>query len=317
MKFIIYTLITLLFILILVIIFSFICFMMTFYSKPRKPIKENEYDFPPGKAYKKYYEKIKIWSNEWDTLPYEEVEIKSKDGLVLRGRYFESKKGAPIELMFHGYKGSARRDMSAGIKRAFKVGRNALLVDQRASGLSEGHVITFGVKEKEDCLRWIDFMISKFGPEVKIILTGISMGAATVLLVSSENLPSNVISVLADCSYSSGKEMIKKVISEMHLPSKILFPFVRLGGLLFGHFDINHASPIKAVKRATVPILFIHGGNDYYVPFSMSERLYEACTSLKKLAIIPNASHGLAYPENPSMYIQAIYNFENELKKYK
>ena len=218
--------------------------------------------------------------------------------------------------MFHGYKGNARRDMSAGIKRAFKVGRNALLVDHRASGLSEGSIITFGVKEKDDCLRWINFMIEKFGNDVKIVLTGISMGAATVMLASSENLPSNVISVLADCGYSSAKEMIKKVIKEMHLPPSLFYPFVRLGGLIYGHFDINKATPIESVKKAKVPIIFFHGGGDNYVPFSMSERLYQECTSQKKLVIIPNACHGLAYPENPEMYINGILEFEKELNNY-
>ena len=313
MKIILPILIIFISIILFIIGFSFVSFMMTFYSKPRKPIKVNEYEFPPGKEYIKYHEKIKVWSNEWDTLPYEEVEIKSKEGLTLKGRYFENKKGAPIELMFHGYKGSARRDMSAGIKRAFSVGRNALLIDHRASGLSDGHVITFGVKEKDDCLRWIDFMINKFGPDVKIVLAGISMGAATVMLASSENLPSNVISVLADCGYTTAKEMIKKVIKEMHLPSTLFYPFVRLGGLIFGHFDIEKATPIKSVKHSKVPIIFIHGGNDHYVPFSMSERLYKECTSQKRLVIIPNACHGLAYPENPSMYINGILEFEKEL----
>jgi len=313
MKIIIPLLIILFSLIILIILFSYICFLMTFYSKRKK--KQNEYDFPPGKEFEKYHENIILWSKEWDNLPYKKVEIKSKDGLILRGRYFENKKGAPIELMFHGYRGSARRDMSAGIKRAFKVGRNALLVDHRASGESEGNIITFGVKEKDDCLLWIDFVIDKFGSNVRIVLTGISMGAATVMLASSENLPHNVISVLADCGYSSGKEIIEKVIKDMHLPPSLIYPFIRLGGLLFGHFDINKATPIESVKYAKVPILFIHGGNDDYVPFSMSERLFDICTSSKKLVIIPNAYHGLAYPENPSMYINAILEFQKEVKE--
>lgn len=313
---VIISILTSLILLILFVIgFSFICFKITFYTKPRKVLTKDEYEYPPGKEYKNYYEQIKIWSNDWDNLLYEEVEIKSKDGLILKGRYFEHIKGAPIELMFHGYKGNARRDMSAGIKRAFKVGRNALLVDHRGSGLSEGNITTFGIKEKDDCLQWIDFMINTFGKDVKIILTGISMGAATVMLASSENLPSNVISILSDCGYTSAEEMIKKVIKQMHLPASIFYPFVRLGGIIFGHFDINKATPIESVKKAKVPILFIHGGNDDYVPFSMSEQLYEVCPTKKKLIIIPNAYHGLAYPENPTMYIKGIKEFEQELNK--
>ena len=300
----------------LVLTFSFVCFMIVFYSKPRKNFLNTEYDLPPGKEYIAYAEKMKIWAQEWVNLPHEEVEIKSNDGLILKGRYYENIKGAPIELMFHGYRGSARRDMAAGIKRAFKVGRNALLVDHRASGLSEGSVITFGVKEKDDCLRWINFVIQHFGKDVKIVLTGISMGAATVMLASSENLPSNVISVLADCGYTSGKEMIKKVIKDMHLSPTLFYPFIRLGGLIYGRFDINKATPIESVKNAKTPIIFIHGGADDYVPYSMSERLYEVCSSQKKLVIIPNAYHGLAYPENPTMYIKEIKEFQKEIGEY-
>ncbi len=85
--------------------------------------------------------------------------------------------------------------------------------------------------------------------------------------------------------------------------------------MIFGHFDINKATPIKAVKNAKVPILFFHGGNDDYVPFSMSERLFEVCSSQKKLVIVPNAYHGLAYPENPSMYIDAIKEFQKEVNE--
>ena len=158
-------------------------------------------------------------------------------------------------------------------------------------------------------------MIERFGNDVRIVLTGISMGAATVMLASSENLPENVISVLADCGYSSAKEMIKKVIKEMKLPPSLLYPFVRLGGLIFGHFDVEKASPYKSVQNAKVPIIFFHGGNDDYVPFNMSEKLYKVCISQKKLVIIPNAYHGVAYPENPTMYIDAIKEFQKEVNE--
>ena len=313
MEILITVLIVIAILILLVLIISFVCFKMTFYSKPRRVLKDNEFYLPSNKEYQKFYNEIKSWATEWEELPHEKVEIKSKDGLVLKGRYYENIKGAPIELMIHGYKGNAQRDMSAGIKRAFKVGRNALLIDQRGCGLSEGNVITFGVKEKEDCLRWIDFMINKFGDDVRIILTGVSMGAATVMLCVKEDLPKNVISVLADCGFSTAKEMIIKVINEMHLPSTIFYPFVRLGGLIFGGFDVEKASPIEAIKYAKIPIIFFHGDNDDYVPFSMSERLYDECSSYKKLVIIPNAYHGVAYPENPDMYIEAIKEFQKEI----
>ena len=296
----------------LALITSFICFLMCFYSPKRKIFKDDEYDLPPGKEYEPFYDSIKIWIDEMRSMPYEEVEIKSYDGLILKGKYFENKKGAPIEIMIHGYKGNAERDMNAGIKRAFKVGRNALLIDQRGSGFSQGKVITFGIKERKDILKWIDFVIDKFGKDVRIILTGISMGASTSIMASCEDIPSNVISVLADCGFSSQKEIISKTIKEMKLPPKLFYPFVKLGGLIFGRFNLDELTPLEACKKAKVPIIFFHGDKDNFVPCYMSEEMSKVCITKNKLVIIPNAEHGLAYPTNPDLYISKVKEFQKE-----
>ena len=123
--------------------------------------------------------------------------------------------------MIHGYRGNAEQDMNGGVMRAFRLGRNALLIDQRGSGASEGNAITFGVKESQDCLAWVEFLRQKFGPDVKTILTGISMGAATVMIAAGKELPDNVIGVLADCGYTSAREIMYEVIKQMGLPPKI------------------------------------------------------------------------------------------------
>ena len=101
----------------------------------------------------------------------------------------------------------------------------------------EGKVITFGIKEHRDCLAWVDFMVEHFGPDVKIILTGISMGASTVLIAAGRELPKNVIGVLADCGYNSAKDIIRKVIRQMNIPVAPGYFFVKLGARIFGHFD--------------------------------------------------------------------------------
>ena len=165
--------------------------------------KNNKIDltFPNNPIYNTYKDKILEDILEVRKMPHENVSITSFDGLKLVGKYFEYQKGNPIEIMFHGYKGNSERDMSTGVKRAHICKRNALIVDQRASGYSEGHFISFGVNEVKDCMKWIEFVIEKFGKDVKIILTGISMGAATVMNASSMDLPENVIGILADCGY--------------------------------------------------------------------------------------------------------------------
>ena len=285
------------------------CFLKAFYSPSRKPGKEGDFPLPEGDIYTPFREQMIGWMKAMRTLPCEEMSVTSFDGLTLRGKYFAYAPGSPVELLIHGYRGESERDMCGGIQRCFSLGHSALLIDQRASGHSDGHVITFGVKEQRDCLTWVNFMVERFGPEVSIILTGISMGAATVLLAAGHPLPPQVKGVLADCGYSSAPEMIRKTIREMHLPCPIAYPFVRLGGRLFGGFDIEEAIPAEAVTHATVPIILIHGEADGFVPCEMSREMYRLCTSPKGLMTVPGADHGLAYPVAPEEYVQALREF--------
>ena len=290
---------------------AFICFMKVFYIPPRKAPNPDEYPMPPGEIYEPYREMMTDWVKSIRSMPREFMEIISHDGLKLTGTYYECKSGAPLEILFHGYKGNAERDLSGAVERCFAIGRNALIVNQRASANSEGNVVTFGILEKNDCLLWIDYAIQRFGKDTKIILTGVSMGAATVMMAAGEELPENVVCVLADCGYSSAKEIIKKVIRDMRLPAKLLYPFVKLGAKLFGGFDLEEASPIEAMKRCKVPIIFIHGDTDDFVPHYMSAELYEACASkYKKLVTIEGAGHGIAYPVNKGAYLDALRKFE-------
>ena len=242
-------------------------------------------------------------------LPHEDVSITSFDGLTLRGKYYEYAPGAPIELMFHGYRGSAERDLCGGVQRCFALGRNILLVDQRASEGSEGTVISFGVNESKDCHSWVDFMLRRFGPDVKIILTGISMGAATVTMAAGKPLPPNVVGVLADCGYSSAKAIIQKVVAQMGLPAKAAYPLVKLAARLYGHFDLEENPPVEALKNCRLPVIFFHGEADDYVPCYMSRENYEACAGPRKLVTIPGAGHGLSYLVAPEYYLQQLQAF--------
>ena len=165
--------------LVLSLLAALICFFRIFYSPKRKPLGEDEYPTPEGEIYEPYREQVVEWVKQIRSMPHTDVSITSFDGLRLVGKYFEHEKGAPIEIMFHGYRGSAESDLSGAVQRCFKLKRNAFIVDQRCSGESEGNVITFGVNEHKDCLKWIDFVISHFGEDVEILITGISMGAST------------------------------------------------------------------------------------------------------------------------------------------
>ena len=300
----------------IILLISYLCFRMAFYSPDRPAIPSDAIDIPEGEAYEEFREDMEKWARDLRAMPHEEMSITSFDGLTLRGKFYEYAPNAPIELMFHGYRGTAERDLSGGVARCFQLGRSALLVDQRGCSDSEGNVISFGINEHRDCLAWLDFAIQRFGNDAKIILTGISMGASTVLMVSDQALPPNVLGILADCGFSSAKDIIKKVIRQMGLPADVGYPFVKLGAKLFGHFDLEAHSAVEAVKNATVPVIFFHGDGDDYVPCEMSRINYEACTSKKKLVIIPRAGHGLSYPVAPDTYLNALREFFGEEASY-
>ena len=293
----------------LVLTVSYVCFRMAFYSPPRKPLPPDFVDVPTGPGYDELHDKMVQWVLDMRKLPHEDVSITSFDGLTLTGKFFEFAPGAPMEIMFHGYRGNAERDLSGGVERAFKLGRSVLLVDQRASRTSGGNVISFGINEHKDCLRWIDFAISHYGPDVKIILTGISMGAATVMMAAGCDLPENVMGVLADCGYSSPREIIEIAVGQMGIPKKLGWPFVKLGAYVFGHFNPEETSPVAALKKAKVPVIFYHGDADDLVPCYMSNLCYDACASRKQLVVIPGAGHGLSYAVEPEKYLQTLGDF--------
>lgn len=289
---------------------AYLCFRLTFYVSPRQ--KRQAKDLPQGEIYEPFRQQIENWAKQTDETPHEEFSIVSFDGLQLFGKYYEYQKGAPIELMFHGYRGTARRDLSGGVQRCFQLGRNALIVDQRCSNKSEGNVITFGIREHKDCLQWVDFLVNHFGNDVKIILTGISMGAATVLMAAGKPLPQNVIGVLADCGYTGAKDIIQKVIKQIGLPPTLFYFFVKLGARIFGGFDLEEDSPQQLLKNCKIPVIFFHGDADDFVPCEMSKLNYDTCSCKKKLVIVKGAGHGLCFPVDPETYLDELKEFFKE-----
>ena len=292
--------------LIAALVAAYICYRIAFYVSPKKDEKVPNFD---NDIYDAFRDSVAEWVAEMRAMPYQEFTVTSFDGLKLYGKFYEYKPGAPIELMFHGYRGSAERDLAGGVQRAFLVGRSVLLVDQRCCGKSEGCTITFGVNEHRDCLTWVEFVRNHFGDEVKLVLTGISMGAATVLMAGGQPLPDNVIGILADCGYTSPKEIIRCVIRDMGIPVWLGYPFVKLGARLFGHFNLEELSPVEMVKQCRLPVIFYHGEDDDFVPCQMSREMYEACASRKQLVTVPGAAHGLSYPVAPELYLQTLRDF--------
>lgn len=290
----------------------YICYAIVF--KTNKLLKrQKEYYVPIGKAYRPYRDIFINWQKDARKIPHEKIEIKSFDGLTLRGKFYEYEKGAPIEIMFHGWRGNAERDLAGGIQRCFALKRSALLVDQRGQSSSDGYTITFGVKERFDALAWANYVYERFGDSVPIILTGISMGASTVLLASELDLPPTVKGIIADCGYSSAKKIIIKVIKQLYFPAFIFYPIIKLGAKIYGDFNVEEADCEKALKKAKVPVIFIHGTGDGFVPNYMSEENYNACKTEKELIFIDGAGHGLSYIIAPDKYIQELKQFNQKI----
>ena len=295
----------------LALITAAICFFKIFYMPNRKPRAEDDFDLPPGKEYEPFYPDMIEWTKRSRTTPHKKMEIQTFDGLTLRGRYYEHSPDAPIEIMMHGYTGNLERDLSGGIFRALDIGHSVLLFDHRASGISDGNVITFGINESRDCRRWIDYVLTNINPNAKIILSGVSMGAATAMITSGyDDLPDNIVGIVADCGYTSAEDIIKLVMKDMKLPPDLLYPFVRLGARLYGKFDIDEFTPNEQVKKSKLATIFVHGDADNFVPMWMSEKNYEACSAeKKKFTIIKGAGHGLAFPVGRDGYLEELRNF--------
>jgi pimeloyl-ACP methyl ester carboxylesterase len=188
---------------------------------------------------------------------------------------------------------------------------NTLVVDQRAGGKSEGTTICFGIKEKYDCLEWIKYAIDRFG-DIPIMLTGVSMGGATVLMASELDLPKNVKCIVSDCPYTSPYEIIALECEKMGIPAKLGMPFVCLGARIFGNLKLSGEGAEKAVRNTKVPILLVHGEDDDFVPFEMGKRIYEANPEMITFEAFPNAAHGISFIVDTERYEKLYYSLQEK-----
>ncbi len=304
-----WVLLSIVILLVAVVYAAWICFRLVFYN--RNVGDHDPYAVPPGEQYEKVADEMLALIHKLDQLPYEQVYITARDGTRMAARYYEFHPGGPVQIQMHGYRGNSLREYAGGFQMAQNYGYNALVTDERAHGLSGGHIITFGIRERYDCLDWVNYVNSRFGG-VPIILSGVSMGAATVLMASELDLPENVKCITADCPYSSPGAIIKKVCRDMKLPAFLAYPLVALGALLFGGFRIWECSAVAAVRHSKVPIHIIHGDDDRFVPCEMSREILAAANCTKRLITVPGAGHGLSYLMDPAAYEEAFGRFLRE-----
>lgn len=288
---------------------SYYVYRRAFYNKNDRDVT---YDVPEGDGFDRFRGEMTALIDGAAAIPFEEVRTVSFDGLSLYGRIYFRSPGAPFHIQFNGYKGNGIRDFSGGLQLALASGGNVLLTDQRAHGRSEGHTITFGVKERRDVLSWVRFITDRYGGDVKIYLEGVSMGAATVLMASDLPLPQNVRGIIADCPYSSPFAVTAAVADRIVRVKYVTYPFIILGALLFGRFRILSSSAVRSVKNSRVPILIIHGTGDRFVPVEMSRKIRGAAPDRVTLVEVEGAPHGLSYLKDYGAYKKEFLAFLNK-----
>ena len=249
--------------------------------------------------------------------PHSDVWQTSFDDLKLHATYFpadENRETPKIVICFHGYTSQGMSDYIGLSDYYQKRGYAMLLPDARAHGASEGEYVGFGCLDRKDALVWINWAIRQLGENVKILLHGTSMGAATLLMLSGLSLPEQVKGIVSDCGFTSPKEVFTHVLHSMyHLPAFPVIPGADLVNRRLAGYGMDECNAKREVEKATVPILFIHGEADTFVPCSMCEEIYEHCASKKNRLLVAGAAHAESYYKDMESYEKALTGFMEEV----
>jgi hypothetical protein len=241
----------------------------------------------------------------------------SDDGIHLKAFYIAAPEHSDKTVIIaHGYAGNATQ--MSGYARMYyeRLGYNILLPDARGHGDSGGDYIGFGWPERMDYLKWIQRVLEDNGENTQVILHGVSMGGATVMMTSGEDLPPNVKAIVEDCGYTSVMDELTFQLKRMyHLPA---FPIVDTTSILTkirAGYSFGEASALEQVKKSKTPTLFIHGDSDTFVPTEMVHTLYENSPVEKGLYIVHKAGHGEAFRMDPVQYESVVTEFIEKFVK--
>ncbi|WP_056989936.1 alpha/beta hydrolase [Lacticaseibacillus camelliae] len=213
-------------------------------------------------------------------------------------------------VVAHGYM-NTKEDMARQIEFFHEAGFNVLAPDDRGHGQSQGNYIGYGYADRLDYLKWINRVIRRVGPNSQIGFYGVSMGGATVMYLSGEKLPKQVVAIVEDCGYTSIMDELAAQGRELFsLPRYPLIPAVALTASV-GRYNVFAASTIAALNHNSRPIFFIHGAKDTFVPTSMVHREYAADHSEKKLWIVPKAGHAQSLKMQPQRYQARVVGWFN------
>ena len=255
-------------------------------------------------------EKAEEWSN---SIEQKNVEITAKDGIKLKGtEYIVNTENNKWAIVLHGYRSSPKSVLTIG-EHFSKEGYNVLIPNMRGCGESEGKYIGLGWLDKDDLQGWIKLIVEQ-NENSEIILHGSSMGSATVLMASGDNIPSNVKAIIADSGYTSVWDIFaSEAKKRFNIPKFPVLNMFQIVAKVRAGYDIKKASALEQVKKSKTPILFIHGDADDFVPEYMCEQLYEAANCKKEKLIIEGAGHTDSKYKGPETYYNKIFEFINNI----
>lgn len=237
--------------------------------------------------------------------------IVADDGSKLHALYVRSATDSPnTALIIHGYTDNSIRMLMIGHLYNKEMNYNILLPDLRAHGKSDGEYIQMGWKDRLDILKWIDVSKGIYGDTTNMVIHGISMGAATTMMTSGEDLPENIKCFVEDCGYTSVWDEFKhKLKDEYGLPAFPILPVTSLYTQMKVDWNFKEASSLEQIKKSKLPMFFIHGDKDTYVPTWMVNKLYEAKPGEKELWIVPGVEHANAYWDYTDEYVAKTNQF--------
>ena len=278
-------------------------YLYSFYSPKKGQSDHYNLNSP---IYRGMEEQVKPLIDGIIAIPYEDAYITSFDKLKLHARVYLKENSKKVAVLCHGYRGTPYRDFSGGAVEVLKLGYNVILIDERAHGLSEGHSITFGVRETRDAIDWVKYARNRFGEDIDLALIGISMGGAVVLMAADKVGKAKII---ADCPFSAPKVILQQTVKELGLPVPIFYPLVNLSSIIFTHTNLNKLSAYDSIKNTTNKVLIIHGGSDSVVPNWISNDLYQEYPDKIQYELFEGADHGMSYLVDKPRYQHIIREF--------
>ncbi len=248
-----------------------------------------------------------------EAIEHETVELTAEDGTNLIGHWFYGDNPKRVIVAMHGWRSSWSQDFGAIAPFWLAQGCAVLFAEQRGQGKSGGEYMGFGLLERFDCLEWIKWADKTTEGKLPIYLGGISMGATTVLMASGLELPESVRGVIADCGFTSPRAIWKHVVeTNLHLPYSIYSSAAR--DICQKHIQVenDNYSTTDALQSCKLPVLFIHGTDDHFVPAEMTYENYRAYNGRKRLFVVPGAEHGMSYFIDREGYEKELIAFWQE-----